>query len=216
MSDTARATMEATWQRLEKWIALHLPDLQTSLVVPASDAEIKAAEEELNLTLPDDFKASLKVHDGQSESAETGLWFGFVPLPLDKILLEWRQWQEIADEIGDEMQNSERNTSAPAGCIKCQYVNAKWIPLCHDYGGNFIGIDLDPGPKGVVGQIINFGADEDDKFIIAQSYGAFLQNIADQLDADNFRLDEEGLNLKHPPVSHFIDGLRSQFNARQK
>lgn len=34
-------------------------------------------------------------------------------------------------------------------------MNHNWIPISKDYGGNNIGIDVDPDEKGKVGQDIN-------------------------------------------------------------
>lgn len=40
-------------------------------------------------------------------------------------------------------------------------------------------MDLDPDVKGTYGQIINFGRDEEDKFVIAPSLKDFLQLLID-------------------------------------
>ena len=65
-------------------------------------------------------------------------------------------------------------TSTPDGAIKKKYFHIKWIPLTSDSGGNYIGIDLDPDEKGTKGQVIIFGRDEEDMFVLANSWNEFL------------------------------------------
>ena len=49
--------------------------------------------------------------------------------------------------------------SLPAGHIRETYSNAGWIAIARDGGGHALGVDLDPGPMGTVGQVITFGRD---------------------------------------------------------
>ena len=65
-------------------------------------------------------------------------------------------------------------TSTPPLAIRKKYFHHKWIPIFYDYGGNFIGMDLDPGEQGTKGQIIVFGRDEENMFVIADSLEEFF------------------------------------------
>ncbi|NPC91257.1 hypothetical protein HOO54_03060 [Bacillus sp. WMMC1349] len=56
-----------------------------------------------------------------------------------------------------------------------------WIPISSDGSGNHIGIDLDPDKEGKVGQVINFGADEEVKYVIAYQLKDFLIHITNTL-----------------------------------
>ncbi len=56
---------------------------------------------------------------------------------------------------------------------------------------NHIGIDLEPGPCGVVGQVINFGRDQEQKYVLARSWAHFLKDVADELEAGNFVITED-------------------------
>lgn len=73
-----------------------------------------------------------------------------------------------------DFDNNLPLTSHPVGAIKKRYFGEKWLPVIHDGGNNFIGIDLDPGPNGIKGQVIVYGRDEDDRFVVAKSWEAFL------------------------------------------
>jgi cell wall assembly regulator SMI1 len=62
-----------------------------------------------------------------------------------------------------------------------------WIPQLWDGNRNYLGIDLDPGPRGV-GPVINFGGDKHSKYVLATSWGRFLEDFADELEARNFAI----------------------------
>ncbi len=73
-----------------------------------------------------------------------------------------------------DFENTLPFTSTPEGAIKKKYYHIKWIPLISDYGGNYIGIDLDPDTNGTKGQVIIFGRDEEDMLVLANSWDEFL------------------------------------------
>lgn len=192
-----------SWKRIEDWFAHHLPQVIDDLRPPATDDEIRTTERILGVTFPDDVRALYRIHDGQWEDT-TGVFFGMPLLPLHHIVAEWRSWIDNIDP-GTNEELSEGCTSDPEDAIQCLYTCRGWIPLSHDHGGNHLGIDLAPGPRGESGQIINFGRDEQDKFVLASSLDDFLLKLGDLLDEDNFLIDGEELNLKVPPVKHLLD-----------
>ena len=85
-------------------------------------------------------------------------------------------------------------SSCPADAIRLKYFHLKWVPLFSDYGGNYIGVDLDPGPAGLTGQIIVFGRDEEAMFVVADSLDDFFKLLIEQtLSADSIL--KENLHL---------------------
>ena len=105
----------------------------------------------------------------------------------------------------------------PVGAVDPAYINPRWIPLTRDGTGNHIGLDLDPWPRGRIGQIILFGRDEAVKVVLAELLGKFLEWIADLLESGNVRFDAyEGVQqfyLKTPRCNHFHDGARILLGA---
>jgi len=79
---------------------------------------------------------------------------------------------ELYEQLKDE---GEMCSSTPENHINCEYVNFKWVPLFHGGNGSYIGIDFDPDSKGTRGQIINFGIDDEQKFVLANSLSEFLE-----------------------------------------
>jgi cell wall assembly regulator SMI1 len=65
----------------------------------------------------------------------------------------------------------------PKGAVKKLYANRGWVPFAGDQ--NYVAIDFDPGPKGKVGQIINAGRDDEIRHVIADTFGEFLEFVAE-------------------------------------
>lgn len=93
---------------------------------------------------------------------------GFVVFRDRQYQLE-RQFYNLGDP--------ENFTSYPEGAIQRTYFHLRWVPIIQDHGGNYIGVDLEAGPSGLVGQIIVFGRDEYDMFVLADDWEDFLDLI---------------------------------------
>ena len=74
-----------------------------------------------------------------------------------------------------------RQTSQPPNAIQSAYAHPGWIPIARDWGGNYLAVDLAPGPAGRWGQVIIFGRDYDCKYVVGRAWGAFLAGVADDL-----------------------------------
>lgn len=193
--------MEELWKRIETWLHQHAPHILNSLNAGASEDEIKALQIRFGASLPKELVAFYRVHNGQPENS-SGLFFGLQFLPIADVLMQHEAWSELSDmneEFEDDME------SYPDGVIKKQYANIGWLPVTHDYGGNHIGVDLDPDWKGVLGQVIIFGRDEDCKKLVAESFPAFIEFFVTQLEEDNYYFDEDRLCIKHLPDGQPLD-----------
>jgi cell wall assembly regulator SMI1 len=197
-----------TLERLEAWLAAHLPATLADLNPPASSVDVADLEAECGFILPADLHTLYGWHDGQRGSS-SGLFYGLQFLSLENIAQEWNTTYELLME--DEDFGDGPSSSTPAGAIQGFSAHVAWIPLAHDGSGNFLGLDLDPDSAGVAGQVINFGADESNHRVLAPSLGAFLLWLVEQLESGNFQLDAAGdavaFNTKDPANHHFFDGL---------
>ncbi|KAI9924364.1 Cell wall assembly regulator [Aspergillus wentii] len=156
----------------------------------------------------------------------TGVIFSCMLLDCEEIVQEWRNWRTVNEEIlsGATMVNTplpkatasssssipppqtsnplwkqdllERQDSQPPGAVQKAYSHTAWIPLARDWGGNYIAIDLAPGPAGKWGQVIIFGRDYDCKYVVARSWSAFLAVMADDICSGKVIVDEETNELK--------------------
>ncbi len=123
-------------------------------------------------------------------------------MPLDWVQNHWKEWAQIADE--DEEQFNEVCTSYPQGAVQLKYACRGWIPILQFNLGNMIGIDLSPGPKGRLGQVILFGRDEEVHFVVGQNWADFLEKFAEVFESVSL----DSLDMQNPDVFH------DQFNAQ--
>jgi cell wall assembly regulator SMI1 len=101
---------------------------------------------------------------------------------LEKTGYNWDELHVMAFKDGDHHAKRQDFsfiaeipfTSFPEGAIKKNYFNPNWIPIIFDNLGNYIGLDLDPDVNGKFGQVIVFGRDEEEMFVIGDSFEKFL------------------------------------------
>jgi cell wall assembly regulator SMI1 len=209
-------------ERIFAWGDTHIPRLRQTIRPGATQAQIEAIEALIGRALPEDVRMLYRLHDGQSEETP-GLFYGMSLLSLEQVALEWSNWRDVITDdpgLNDEITGQ---SSWPVGAIDPVYINLGWIPITKDFGGNNIGVDLVPGPKGIMGQVIVFGRDEDQKFVIGNSIVEVLNWIADHLESGNFIIQEhdEGagevgieLNMRDPDIGHFHDAARALLVGR--
>ncbi|MBW4625181.1 MAG: SMI1/KNR4 family protein [Brasilonema octagenarum HA4186-MV1] len=201
--------MKEILNRIEIWFNEHLPKVLADLNPGATESEIESLENHIGIQLPMSFKEFYKWHNGQ-QGKITGLFYGLEFLSLEGIFEQWKTWSDIIDV--DETINEEiGGKSHIPGKVKEIYINKKWIPFVHDWGGNHIGIDFDPAERGRVGQVINFGRDEDVKFVLADDFESFLNWLMTELESGNYIVDSEGygsFNTMKPETQHFLDSVK--------
>ncbi len=142
--------MRELWSRLETHFAQHWSSKDLKLRKPATEKQISAAEKSLSIRFPDDFRASLRVHDGQDPEPSI-LWLPGVPQlgSLESIVNCWTQDRAFyeateADET-DERSRVRQTFHHPRHIAFAG--SAHW-----DY--DRLLFDFEPGPEGHAGQII--------------------------------------------------------------
>jgi cell wall assembly regulator SMI1 len=88
--------MKTIWDRIHTWLAFHAPAVLASLRPGASERQVRAAEEAMQVTLPDDVRACYRIHDGQDPAANgwrPPFLHGWGWLPLEDVVAQWRHWQ---------------------------------------------------------------------------------------------------------------------------
>lgn len=188
--------MEAQWERLKARFQARAPHLLEYLQRGVTDQELDDFERDIGVTLPEDFRAFYKVHNGQPALSEHGLLYGLHLLPLDEIRYQQAAWAEVED-MNEEMAHLME--SEPEGAIRPLYTNPLWVPFTHYQDGNHLGLDFDPGPTGTPGQVIVFGRDEDRKKLVAPSFAAFLEGVIRELEGGNYVLRDGELLFAHYP-----------------
>ncbi len=182
--------METLWQRLEQFFAAQ--PWPVALRPGASEAEIAAVEAALGLPFPADFRASLRIHDGEDwqQWRECVRWMihdAFL-LSLDEILSHWNlqqtyyaRWGE--DEYADDYQDEDR--------IRNVIFHPRRIPIVMNLDEESgLWLDFTPGPTGVAGQVI-MDITECDFIVLAPTFHAFLTRYLELLETGVFFYEAE-------------------------
>ncbi|MBR3422540.1 MAG: SMI1/KNR4 family protein [Ruminococcus sp.] len=172
------------WNTYKEELFAKIPSLRETLNEGVSEEDIASAEQSVGVAFPESLKALYLDADGDNEESACGMIMGFHFLSLDELVSECQHWSGIAQDKA--LNEGAGFSSKPEGCIKRLYANSKWIPICADGGGNFLGVDLDPDVNGRVGQVINFGRDEHNKAVLADSLDAFFERLTRVILSEDF------------------------------
>ena len=207
-------TATFSWNAYKEALFEKMPQLSETLNEGVSNKDIKAAQAKMGLNFPEYLKELYLTNNGDDNEAICGMIMGLHFLSLESLLNEWMGLKKIADD--PKINNSGSFSSTPMASIKRCYADVKWIPFCTDGSGNFIGIDLAPGPNGKAGQIINFGRDEGNKAVLAKDLNAFFERLVRITKSDDFHIadydGEDVILLGTDDIEegfHLTDYLRS-------
>jgi cell wall assembly regulator SMI1 len=152
-----------------------MPELYQNLVGPAPSERIADLEQALGQKLPEALTALLACNDGQREE-QPGVLFGLRFLSCRGIEAAWREWAEVRASLAEDASDLCGRSLTPG--VHPDYSRAGWIPVFADCGRpDYFGVDLDPAEDGHVGQVINFGRNEDDKYVAARNLEGFLASL---------------------------------------
>ncbi|RQQ21957.1 molybdenum cofactor biosynthesis protein MoaA [Burkholderia stagnalis] len=164
-------TIAAAWSRLDAWRRTLPADAPEPFRGPASDEDLRALEAGLGVALPEAWRESLRLHDGQ-EAGRTEPFAGETLLSARQILAQWSIWHELVAR-GD-LADCE---GEPEPGIRGDWYNLKWIPLTHNGSGDHLCIDLDPDEGGRIGQVIRVWHDSPEREHVAESVGEWLARV---------------------------------------
>lgn len=184
------STVADSWARINGWLKAN--GLPERFFPPpgVSDATIEQAETVMGLQLPTDLRESYRIHDGSYRGAYLMLFERGYMLPLgpggegETVVGTWEAWRANTRDLA---QYGEDKPGKVRGPIRRVYWSERWVPLTCDWESNSVCVDLDPVKHGCVGQVIMRwrGADA---MLLATSWGEWLAQYADRLEAQQYRL----------------------------
>ncbi|GME79936.1 unnamed protein product [[Candida] boidinii] len=165
-------SVSEAWETFDNWLIANWKEGYDALCPPATDEEIKSLEDKLNVTLPEQYKESLKCHNGQSNIC--GLIYGYEYLSTEKVYTQWKKRQSEDGDDGAliDLKSLPRDSTG----VSTECFDLGWIPITSDGGGNHYCLDLAPdlSKNGKVGQIIKTLRDNADQELIAESFYHFF------------------------------------------
>jgi cell wall assembly regulator SMI1 len=205
--------MKNQWHRLEAWLEKEYPEMLADLNPGCNQEQLINVEKEIGVQLPESVKNFYLIHDGQKSENYIGIFYDVAFLPLDRMIREWRTWSEIIDDYGEEGMRTEFDefqVSLMPDKVKAKYANKKWVPFAVIWDSRYLGLDFDPEVNGNAGQVINFGREEEQKSVIADSFEAFIDWYLNELERGNYLIGyyEDGEKYFIPKE------LRSRFFGR--
>lgn len=138
---------------------------------PARPDEIAAAEAALGVTFPPDLRALYLMADG--EDSDYGLFGGPTFLPLAWVVNTWREYGTADDDDAPVIFEAD-----PRGAIRRVPWHPHWIPFANHHDGNLYAVDLAPGPRGTVGQVIQFGGSDEEGEPVSYMAGSVTDLLA--------------------------------------
>jgi cell wall assembly regulator SMI1 len=181
------------WERIETWLGSNAPDLLGALYPPASGEAFRKLEHGTQLTLPADARACWFRHDGQLKDAPPVLGKWWI-LRLDTVHRAWSDLRELQPTF-DAADGSIR----PVGPVRKRYFNPRWLPAMYDGLGNFLCLDLDPGPGGRRGQVVWFQKQDKRREVVANGIGPWLERFAGELERGKWQRSDDGVLIVARP-----------------
>lgn len=177
----ATGSVEERWKTISTWLAANHPHILAQWNPPATEDEIASVETQLGVVFPADYRAFLKLHNGQSDYAPmVGLG------PLSKV-------QDIAANRGNMFgEEMEIDAHFVGEGVRAVDYSRKWIPISVSARGrDKLCLDLDPAPGGHVGQIIEYIADAAERPLIAKSFADLLSKYFEHAQTGEIDLTDD-------------------------
>jgi cell wall assembly regulator SMI1 len=180
--------MDETWERIERWLRQHAPEAFDALRPPASPEEIAGLERLIGTALPDDYRASLRRHDGQK--AVDHLFDVWELSPIKSVASHWTNMCEVERQLKQELSGAVRvRVTGPVRPVRWSDL---WVPFADSGMGYKLCLDLDPAPGGNRGQVVEFRHDVSERVVHAPSFADWLSREADDFEGGRYKIDEIG------------------------
>lgn len=186
------------WSRLETALAESAPRMLEALRPPATVLQISEAEQALGISFPEELRVAYLRHDGQSSKRERpfypSLFMSHDWLPLADLVSEWKKSMEIARMLEEEHSEQEGSLDENGMVRSLGFWSSKWIPVGKEWGRARLFIDLHPGFRGSVGQLVQHSGEDypADESVVSNGLAAYVSRLADCLEAGRLTLGEHG------------------------
>lgn len=188
-------------ERILSWAKQSSPRTVANLNPPASNSDMDMIESEFGMPLPPGFNELWGAFDGDGPDNWLAIFGnGNQMLPCQALVQHYKLDQEIARSLYDPAMHKvefwkDRISSHVIfvkGPVKPLMLHPKWLPFTSMNGDVIRYFDFDPAPGGTVGQVIEVDPEGCAYQVIADSLQAFLADYANQLEAGDYIVAEDG------------------------
>ncbi|MCA9610468.1 MAG: SMI1/KNR4 family protein [Myxococcales bacterium] len=183
---TASDRVQNALARIEAWAAAHGATL--GLLPGATEETVASLEAELGRPLPADYRAFLRLHDGQDPDAPMP-WLPHRDRlqPIATCLDQWRFERDASEDDGvEELSEDDVFHLTVSSPLRYPIAGSRWLDQDNTY------LDFHPGPAGVDGQLLGL-VSECDWEVFGASFAEALEEHARRLEAGELVWsDEEG------------------------
>lgn len=193
---------------------------EEELPEPASEEDLAGLEDRLGLALPPDLRALYGIADGDGDLINP-LFDRQDWLPLAEIGDLDDEWLDIVQEWQHEPWRQTVFDTQPPNTVRRSPLRAGWIRFAFDTGGNWLAVDMDPGPDGRPGQVIAVGVDYcEGPVYLADSVTAFLCRLVEAVERGDYRHHDRNLWIeadldRRPGHTRYSDDRPSRARASQ-
>ena len=179
MTESNSASVGQSWKDIAEWYKRNAPVQFALLQKGATQEQIAQFEKLIKDTLPDDYKESLLIHDGQPYLSS------YQYLSLESVRKRWQSLSDLLEQGAFKKKQAQVSDYAK----HLEWWDQHWIPFAEDSGGNLICLSLlDQGP----GRIIRWEVEEGPIPTEIVSFGLWLKKYRDDLYNDVYKVDDEG------------------------
>ncbi|HLW65172.1 MAG TPA: SMI1/KNR4 family protein [Gemmataceae bacterium] len=177
------------WKRIESALSEVLPDpSKIRLAAAATEDAIRNLETTIGIQLPEDLRASLRVHNGQTDCNAVSFCNDGRLLSVTGIADTWFLFRRIIEE-----QREQPADLNPSFALE-EWWNTSWVPFAECDAENLC-VNMDPTVRGTA----KFGAVirhlRSDTFeSVAPSFGDWLDWVARRIERSAFTVDEDGFS----------------------
>lgn len=158
---------------LQAWANTHAPGI--SFRPPANPAAIAKFIDLSGLTFPEELRELLLQADGETRHS-AGMIGNWRMMPIVEIQAAWGYLTQVTKKGAFEGLQP-----GPSPYIQKTWWRPGWIPFVSSDTGDYFCIDTDPIEPQRAGQVILFLQEHPERFLVAPSLGAWLDQIARDL-----------------------------------
>lgn len=175
--------LEVVWGEYLAWLTDTFPRIAASLKPPDPAAAAQAFDElasKLGVPMPDEMMTLYRVTGGEpgfhGEDVGSGVLFGVSLMQITDVVDYVRgPWNWRSDGAEHDLQDEDNlpHVLDPTR-LRAVALHRRWVPFGDAAGGNYVAVDVAPGPAGTIGQVINIGRNQDVRFVLADSVAELI------------------------------------------